>query len=187
MFELNTKGSEWYDDSTSEFITIPSCSLRLEHSLVTISKWEAKWHKPFLSMRELARKNELTNEMLLDYFNCMSLDGPIPPIVLNNLGNEEIKAINDYIEDPATATWFSNSNSNKGGSREVITSEVLYYYMITLNIPIECEHWHLNRLLTLIRVCNEKNAPPTKRSRQSILKSNAAINAARRKALNTKG
>jgi hypothetical protein len=115
----------------------------------------------------------------------MTITQNVDPNVYNRLSNENITTINNYIDAPMTATTFSNTNTSK--SREIITSELIYYWMISLNIPMECQKWHLNRLLTLIRVCNVKNTPPKKMSGKEIMSRNAALNAARRKKLNSKG
>lgn len=174
-------GSEGWDDEKEEFIEPESCTLNLEHSLVSLSKWESKWHKPFFS------KKELTGEEILDYIKCMTLTKNVDPEVYNHLTVENVKAVKDYIDDPMTATTFSREEKGKG-SGETITSELIYYWMISANIPIEeCQKWHLNRLITLIRVCSIKNAPPKKQSRREIMSRNAALNAARRKQMNTKG
>lgn len=169
-----------WDESKGEFITSKEQKLVLEHSLVSLSKWESKWCKPFLS------KQEKTTEETIDYIRCMTLTQNVDPEVYNFLTDDNIRDVNAYIEAPMTATWFSNSNSVKQ-NREQITAELVYYWMIALNIPFECQKWHLNRLLTLIRVCEIKNSPPKKMSRREILNRNAALNAARRKQLNSKG
>lgn len=176
--------SEIYDESKNEFITVEGLekdvTLQLEHSLVSISEWESKWHKPFLG------KDDKTIEETIDYIRCMTLTQNVDPRVFNFLTNENIKAINDYIYDPMTATTFSNEKRG-GNSREIITSELIYYWMITANIPVEFQKWHLNRLITLIKVCSYKNEPPKKMSKSEILRRNAELNAARRKQLNSKG
>ena len=154
-------------------------TLRLEHSLVSLSKWESKWCKPFLS------KDEKTVEETLDYIKCMTLDQNVDSNVYFCLTEENIKQINDYISAPMTATTFSNNK--KGASREQITSELVYYWMIALNIPFECQKWHLNRLLTLIRVCEIKSQPPKKMSRSELASRNAALNEERKRKLNTTG
>lgn len=169
-----------WDESKGEFVTSKEQKLVLEHSLVSLSKWESKWCKPFLS------KQEKTTEETIDYIRCMTLTQNVAPEIYNFLTDDNIRDVNAYIEAPMTATWFSNNNTGKQ-NREQITAELVYYWMIALNIPFECQKWHLNRLLTLIRVCEVKNSPPKKMSRREILNRNAALNAARRKQLNSKG
>ena len=169
-----------WDEANGKFVTSKEQKLVLEHSLVSLSKWESKWCKPFLS------RQEKTTEETIDYIRCMTLTQNVNPKVYNFLTDENIRDVNAYIEAPMTATWFSNSNTGKQ-NREQITAELVYYWMIALNIPFECQKWHLNRLLTLIRVCEIKNSPPKKMSKREILNRNAALNAARRKQLNSKG
>lgn len=173
---------EVFDDDKQEFVTVrKSQILRLEHSLISISKWESKWHKPFLS------KIEKTDEEIFDYIRCMTLDQNIDPDIYNYLSPENVKQINEYIEDSMTATTFPEDKSSKKNNNELVTSELIYYWMVTLNIPKECEKWHVNRLLTLIRVCNVKNAPPKKMSRREAMAHNRAVNAANRKRFNSRG
>ena len=171
---------EGWDDEKQEFVEPKTQTLQLEHSLVSLSKWESKWHKPFYS------KKELTAEELLDYIRCMTLTKNVDPDVYNHLTEKNVKEVKDYIEDPMTATTFSKEDKGHGNG-ETVTSELIYYWMIASNIPFECQKWHLNRLITLIRVCGVKNAPPKKRSKRDIMSRNAALNAARRKQMNTKG
>lgn len=171
---------EGWDDAKQEFVDPKTQTLQLEHSLISLSKWESKWKKPFYS------KKEMSEEETLDYIKCMTLTENIQPEVYDHLTRENIKAIMDYIGDPMTATTFGK-NENGQNNREVITSELIYYWMISSNIPFECQEWHLNRLITLIRVCSIKNTPPKKRSKRDIMSRNAALNASRRNQLNTKG
>lgn len=171
---------EIWDEKNEEFIEPKTASLQLEHSLVSISKWESKWHKPFLS------KEPKTVEETIDYIKCMTLTQNVKPEVYDHLSKENIEEINAYIDDPKTATTFSKDRKS-ARSREIITSELIYYWMIALNIPFECQKWHLNRLLTLIRVCEVKNTPGKKMSQREVLNQYAAINAANRKRFNTKG
>lgn len=166
------------------FVTTKETSLKIEHSLVAISKWESKWHVAFLD-----EKVEKTNEMMLDYIKCMTISQNVDPIIYELIKGmpDVLNEINSYINDSMTATWFNDRNQKKGGRGEVVTSELIYYWMIAQNIPLECEKWHLNRLMTLIRICSEKNTPPKKMKKSEILNSNRALNEARRKAHGTKG
>ena len=180
MLRITIPAVEQWDEAKQEFIYTKEQTLSLEHSLVSLSKWESKWCKPFLT------KQEKTFEETLDYIKCMTITQNVDPEVYNYLTNENIKEINEYIGAPMTATYFSDEKTSKT-SREQVTVELIYYWMIALNIPFECQKWHLNRLLTLIKVCSIKNQPPKKRSKKDIMSRNAALNAARRKQLNTKG
>lgn len=179
MLEITIPSVELWDESKQEFVNTKEQTLKLEHSLVSLSKWESKWCKPFLS------RQDKTIEETLDYIKCMTLTQNVDPKVYNFLSKDNVTQINKYIESPMTATTFGDER--KSGSREVITSELIYYWMITLNIPFECQKWHLNKLLTLIKVCSIKNQPPKKMSKKDIMSRNAALNAARRKQLNSKG
>lgn len=180
MLQITIPATELWDEINERFIRTRKQTLQLEHSLVSISKWESKWCKPFLST------NSKTTEETIDYIRCMTLTQNVNPNVYVALTNENIKQVNNYIEAPMTATTFSEDKSGKT-NREIITAELIYYWMIALQIPMKCEKWHINRLLTLIRVCNIKNQPPKKRSQGDILRSYAELNAARRKQFNTKG
>lgn len=181
MLDVVIPATEWYDEEKNEFITVlpKDQHLRLEHSLVSLSKWESKWCKPFLSTE---RK---TIEETIDYIKCMTLTQNVNPDAYKCLTNKVIGQINDYIEAPMTATTFYQQESN--GNREIVTSELIYYWMIALHIPFECQKWHLNRLLTLINVCNIKNSPDKKMPMREIYERNRALNEARKKKFNTKG
>ena len=180
MLQIIIPAREFYDESTNRFTKTKEQTLQLEHSLVSLSKWESRWCKPFLS------KQEKTYEETLDYIKCMTITQNVNPDIYRFLTASNVAQINRYIEAPMTATTFSKELPGKN-SREQVTAELIYYWMIALNIPFECQKWHLNKLLTLIKVCNIKNAPPKKMSRRDIMSRNAALNAARRKQLNTKG
>lgn len=180
MLHITIPATEQWDELNNEFISIKEQKLQMEHSLVSISKWESKWCKSFFS------RKEKSFEETIDYVKCMTITQNVKPEVYLCLTKENMKQINDYIEAPMTATYFSE-NTNQGSSREVITSELIYYWMIALNIPFECKTWHINRLLTLIKICNIKNQPPKKMSKGDIMRRNASLNATRRKRLNTKG
>lgn len=179
MLKLDIKETECYNSETNEFHIVKKQVLSLEHSLVSISKWEAKWKKPFL------HTNEKTYEEILDYIKCMTITQNVDPYVYTCLTNSNLKDINEYINDSQTATTFNDKNGKK--SREIITSELIYYWMVALEIPFECQRWHINRLLTLIKVCNIKNSPSKKMSKSEILKQNKSLNEARRQALGSKG
>lgn len=171
---------EYFDSSTNEFIKISGGVLLLEHSLLSVAKWESKWNKPFLSNRDK------TMEEAVDYIRCMTVNEVDETIYLN-LSDAVIQQIIDYINEPMTATTFTDSEGGKK-NKEVITNEIIYYWMFSLGISKECENWHLARLLTLIRVCSEKNNPDKKKmSKREIYSRNRAINEARRKQFNTRG
>ena len=180
MLQIHIPARELWDEANNEFIYTKACTLQLEHSLISLSKWESKWCKAFFS------KQEKTYEETIDYIKCMTLTPNVKDEVYAGLTRENIAAINKYIEAPMTATYFSKDMRN-GGNKEQVTAELIYYWMIALTIPFECQKWHLNRLLTLIQVCNIKNQPPKKMSKRELMSRNAALNAARRKQMNTKG
>lgn len=171
---------EGWDAENEEFVKPKTQTLQLEHSLVSLSKWESKWCKPFFST------TDKTYEEVLDYIKCMTLTQNVKPEVYNYLTEKNITEITDYINAPMTATTF-NEVSTKGRGRDIITSELIYYWMITFNIPVEFQKWHLNRLLTLIRVCEIKNTPAKQMSKREVASRYAALNAARKKKFNTKG
>lgn len=181
MLTIHIEGCEQYNQITGKFFEVKSADLTLEHSLVSISKWEAMYHKPFIS------KEPRTQTEIIDYIKCMTLTQNVDPYVYNLLKEEHINAINKYIADPMTATWFNETESKSKKSSEQITSELIYYWMIAFNINWEAKKWHLNRLLTLIRICNIKNQPPKKMSKREIMARNAKLNAERLKKLGTSG
>ena len=182
MLKIAVPARELWDERTQEFINVKEQQLTLEHSLVSLSKWESKWCKPFLT------KQEKTREEIIDYVRCMTLTENVDPIIYECLSEGNVKQINSYIDAPMTATWFSEDDKKKSrSSGEQITSELIYYWMVALNIPFECQYWHLNRLITLIRVCEVKNQKPKKMSRRELISRNASLNAARKQKLNTKG
>lgn len=180
MLHITIPAVEQWDEINEQFISTKEQKLVLEHSLVSLSKWESKWCKPFHS------KQEKTHEEIIDYVKCMTITQNVRPEIYEYLTQENLKQINEYIDAPMTATWFSE-DKNKTGKNKPITSEIIYYWMIAFNIPSEYQKWHLNKLMTLIRVCDIKNKPPKKRSRKERINQYAALNAARRKRFNSKG
>ena len=153
MLTVTVPGYEYYDEKNNRFGQTKTTILTLEHSLISLSKWEEKWQKPFLG------KDDKTMEQCVDYVRCMPLTQNVDPMVYYGLTTENFNQINKYIEAPMTATWFIKKES-KQFNREVVTAEIIYYWMIALNIPFECQKWHLNKLLTLVRVCGILYTPP---------------------------
>jgi hypothetical protein len=180
MLTIIVPGVEMFDDKSQEFVTRDDVTLELEHSLASLSKWESKYERPFLG------EIEKTNEEIFDYIKLMTVTPDVPEEVYSKLSENNLTEINDYIESKMTATWFSEA-PGAPKSRDVITAELIYYWMIVFNIPFECEHWHLNRLFTLIRVCNIKQSKPKKMSRGEVAARNRELNAQRRAQLGTKG
>lgn len=180
MLTLEVEPTELFDERLEEFVTIKGMTLKLEHSLVSISKWESKWRKPFLD-----RFHPKTAEETLDYVRCMTLTQNVDPIIYHALTPAHIRKIDEYINEEQTATTFSNVNVPP--NRQIVTSEIIYYLMFSYGIPLDCQKWHLSRLLTLIRVMEIKNSPGKKMSTKEILAQNKALNAARRGRLHSKG
>jgi hypothetical protein len=179
VLQLKILAAESFDEATSKFVSPVEAVLELEHSLVSLSAWESKWKIPFLGDKPK------TNEQVLDYVIMMFSGTEFSEDLLGKLSDENIKEINDYINDKMTATWFREEKHQDSG--EIVTAELIYYWMIALGVPFECQHWHLNRLLTLIKVCNIKNAPKKKLSRAEAIQQQRDLNAQRRRELNTKG
>lgn len=180
MLTITVPGVEYFDDDKQEFISSEDFILDLEHSLISLSKWESIWEKPYLG------HDEKTDAEALSYVKMMTITPKVPEEVFDRLTSENFEEINRYINAKMTATWFRDS-SNAKRSREIITSELIYYWLFSASIPIECEQWHLNRLFTLIQVFSEKNAPKKKMSRAEIAQRNRELNEARRRQHNTSG
>lgn len=174
MFTIYVPPSESYNEATQEFVYGETATFEIEHSLAALSKWEEKWCKPFLD-------SEKTDEQTVDYIRCMTVTPNVPPEVYDRITNETIDRISEYMSRKATATWFSDK-AGRTGKKEVITAEIIYHWMIAHSIPFECQHWHLNRLLTLIRVCNQKSNPEgqKKMSQRELMERNRRLNAERR-------
>lgn len=179
MLEIEVPIGESFNDETGEFI-VNTYKLELEHSLATLSKWESQFEKPFLS--EAVK----SGEEVLWYVQAMIQTPNVPPEILLKLSEKNYQQINDYINGKQTATWFSK-DTKEGASREIITAEIIYYWMTALQISMECQHWHLNRLFTLIKVANEKNSPPKKKSKAEALAERRRLNAERQAKYNTTG
>lgn len=171
---------EYFDEENECFIHIKKTTLQLEHSLVSLSKWESKWKEPFLT------KDVKSIEKSLDYIRCMTITQNVDPLVYYGITPEILDKINAYMEEEMTATTF-NEMGPKKQSRDVITAEIIYYWMLMNNIPLECQKWHLSRLMTLIRVFSIKNAPDKKMSKREVMSQQRALNEARKKKLGTKG
>ena len=178
MLKIRIPETELFIEDKNEFVQVRGYELTLEHSLLSVSKWESKWKKPFLT------RDQKTQDETLDYIRCMTLTQNIPADAYLAIPDSELRKIADYINDPMTATTFSGPEPQ---SREIITSEVLYYNMFAAGIPIECQKWHLNRLLTLMRVFGIKSQKAKKMPASKIRSQNAALNAARRAKLGSTG
>lgn len=181
MLSIDVEAKELYDERLEEFVDVKPTTIKLEHSLVSISKWESRWRKPFLD-----RFHGKTYEETIDYIRCMTLTQNVDPNVYYCLTPRQIDLINEYINTDQTATTFSDSRYGNS-SRQVVTSELIYYWMFGYGIPIDCQKWHLSRLLTLIRIMDIKSQPEKKMSTKDILARNKALNAARRNKMHTKG
>lgn len=185
MFQIHIPAREWIDENTMEFKSFKGQTIQLEHSLVSMSKWEAIWHIPFLS------KEKKTEDQIKSYIKCMTITQNVSDETYNNLSKENVQEIQEYIDDPHTATRFNQHGSGKYAktSSEQLTSELIYYYMTELNIPFECQRWNLNRLMTLIHICAIKKDPKGRKKMptKDVYAQNAKLNAARRAAMGSKG
>lgn len=180
MLTIIIKGAELFDEQTSTFNTLDDTTIELEHSLLSLSKWESKYKIPFLN------SVDKTGEQIFGYIQAMVMTPNLDPDVLYHLSKENIAQIQEYIDSSESATTFGRMPERRGPG-EVITSELIYFWMVSFQIPFECETWHLNRLFSLIRICNIKNTKQKPMSRNELAQRNAAINAERRKQLGTSG
>ena len=180
MLTITVKDSEFFDEDKNKFVIIPEQTVQLEHSLVSLSKWESIHEKPFLDNEERSESE------IYSYLKCMILSPEVPPEIVYRFSDSDKQLISRYIDSKQTATFFPNAQK-KGRSSEKVTSELIYYWMIAFTIPFECQHWHLNRLLTLIQVCNIKNQPSKKMSKSEIMRRNKEMNAQRRAQMGTSG
>ena len=180
MLRIIIPGDEQFDEANDKFLIVGTVAVDFEHSLVSLSKWESKIQKPFLG------PDKKTSEDVFEYIKCMVLNKDFDYKKLDKLTNENLSQINSYIDSKETATTFSDIHERKGRT-EVVTSELIYFWMISFNIPFSCETWHLNRLLTLIRICNIKKSKPKIISKAEIARRNRDLNAERRARLNSSG
>ena len=180
MLQIKIPGVDGWDERTEQFVTLPDTTIVLEHSLISISKWESKWHVPFLG------KDEKTPEQINDYIKCMTITPNVRDEVYNYIPKDQVDRIMEYINDPMTATTIHERGGTRR-SREIVTSELIYYWMVALQIPFECQKWHINRLMMLIQICEIKNQPDKKMSKRSAMQQNAALNAARRQKAHSRG
>lgn len=182
MLRVTIPATTLFNNKTGKFIEVPETTLELEHSLISVSKWEAKWHVRFLSP-----STKLTQEQCIDYIKCMTITRNVNPNVYLAIDNKIIDKVVAYIKDPMTATEFKANQGGGSNHGEEVSSELIYYWMTAYNIPWEAEKWHLNRLMTLIRLAGIKNKPGKKMSKSDILKQNKALNASRRARMHSKG
>ena len=176
--------SEVYDEENDIFYEIKNeVTLVMEHNLIAISRWESKFHKPYLT------KDTKTNEEILYYLECMTITKGVESYVYRCIPKSELLRITEYINDPMTGTTVRESPyAKKQGKEEIQSAELLYYYMFKLGIPKECENWHLNRLMTLMKVYGAKDEKPDgKASRSELIARNRAINARNRSKYHSKG
>lgn len=182
MLHINVPKGEYYDDDKQEFIQVKAQALTMEHSLISISKWEAIWKKPFLD------EKPKTIEEILSYYQCMTITPNVDPVIYQVLSQANIEKINDYIKDNRSATTFYQNSHQPGGKKETLTSELIYFYMAANSIPSDYEKWHLSRLIALLRICSIKNNPKQKKmSKNAVRRQNQSLNAARRAKYNTNG
>lgn len=180
MLKIIIKSEELYDESYNTFTDIEGFELELEHSLLSLSKWESKFQKPFLSA------GEMSTDEIIYYVMCMIITPNITEKMVHDSSDQIFGPVNEYINSPESATTFGNL-PKKTGPAEVITSELIYYWLVMFSIPFECESWHLNRLFSLIRICNVKNQPAKKMGRNELAQRNRELNERRKAELGTKG
>ena len=175
MLEIHVKGKEIFEESTYEFSTVKDTTLKLEHSLVSVSRWEEKYKKPFLT------EQSKTREETIFYIKCMTINNNVDDDIYNLITDDHIAEVNEYIADQKTATWFTDYSNDDSSNGEQVTSELIYYWMTINRIPFETQKWHLSRLMALIKICNIKNSPPKKMSERETLERYKQINEKRRK------
>lgn len=179
MLTISVKQQDFFDEVSGKFVEVPAQTVDLEHSLVSLSKWESIHEKPFLD------NVERSDSEIYSYIQCMILSPEVSPEIVYRFSESDREKISEYIDSKQTATWFPNAKKSRSG--EKVTSEVIYYWMVAFNIPFECQYWHLNRLLTLIQVCNIKNQPAKKMSKSELMRRNRDLNAQRRAQMGSTG
>lgn len=180
MLKIVIDGTENFNNNTQTFHQLDDIVIELEHSLVSVAKWESIYQKAFLS------DNKKTSDEIFEYFKNMIVRCNADLDVLDKCSQENFNKIQEYIDSNQSATTFGSMPERRGPG-EIITSELIYYWMIAFNVPFECQFWHLNRLFSLIRICNIKNSKPKKMSRTEIAQRNSELNAKRKAELGTKG
>ena len=181
MMWIDLPARDFFNEANEEFIPFKGAKFKIEHSLVSLAKWESKWKKPFLH-------TQLNREQWIDYVRCMTITQNVDPLAYRVISNSLLNDILNYVNEPQTATTIKDNTPNRPRRKEIITAEIIYYWMVSYNIPPEYEKWHLSRLLTLIEVCSIKNnADGKKMSKSDILKQNSKLNAARRAAHHSRG
>jgi len=183
MLTITIPDKKYFNENTNEFFVLKGRTITMQHSLYSIRKWESKWHTYYLDNKNL------TTEQIIDYFRMMTITRDVDPRIYMNLSAENIQEISKYIHDPMTATTFKDlkSRQRSRGRREITTSEIVYYWMIINDIPFECEKWHLNQLMTLIRVCSDAKVPEQKMTEKEIFEYNKSLNERNRAKFHSKG
>lgn len=184
MFVLNIKEKVLWNEKDQEFVTISPYTIKIEHSLLSIRKWESKWHKPFMTQTQKTQAEQK------DYVRCMTIGYELPEEVYATLDAQEMNEVFTYMNEPMTATWFSENDQKQAKSKmgsETVTYEIVYYWMSKLNIPYDCEKWHINSLMTLIKVSMLKEQPSKKMSKRDVMSQNRALNEQRKAKMKSKG
>lgn len=180
MKKIVVPRTEFWDEKKEEFFFTDGATLKLEHSLISISKWESIWHVSFIDTQK-------TDEQMISYIKCMTLNDVSDDLVYYAISGKQMNEIAKYIDDPMTATTITETKKNAVMPGKKITSEEIYYWMIKFGIPSQYEKWHLNRLITLIRVCSAYETQGTKRTNREIAQSYRELNEARKAKWGTKG
>lgn len=187
MFVINL-GDELFDEETNTFLHPVGKKLHLEHSLLSISKWEAEWEIPFLN-------TDKTSEQSLSYIKCCVLDDDFDELLLNTLSDKNILDFNAYLSKGMTAkkiidlrsSLSQKRKSRRPASQKALTSEDIYYSMIQFHVWKECEEWPLQRLLSLLQLCSLKSNSTGEMSKSDQAKFYREENARRKAKYHTNG